>query len=62
MEISGLTDAELLADWLANRREPAFHALVSRYAPLVHSAAKRIFQLKSFARFSGIDAHRDVAT
>jgi RNA polymerase sigma factor (sigma-70 family) len=42
MEIPGTTDAELLADWLTLRREPAFHALVSRYAPLVHSAAKRI--------------------
>jgi RNA polymerase sigma factor (sigma-70 family) len=42
MEIPGPTDAELLADWLRHRREPAFHALVSRYAPLVHSAAKRI--------------------
>ncbi len=42
MEISGPSDAELLDEWLTHRREPAFRALVSRYAPLVHSAAKRI--------------------
>ncbi|MEY3894867.1 MAG: hypothetical protein RLZZ214_386 [Verrucomicrobiota bacterium] len=42
LETSGPTDAELLAEWLTHRREPAFRALVSRYAPLVHSAATRI--------------------
>jgi len=37
----GPSDTELLADWLDRRREPAFHALVARYAGLVHMAAKR---------------------
>lgn len=41
MPPSGPSDAELLADWLDRRREPAFHALVARYAGLVHMAAKR---------------------
>jgi len=41
MEPAAPTDAELLADWLADRRESSFHALVSRYAALVHMAAKR---------------------
>ena len=41
METAVPTDVELLADWLAHRRESAFHALVSRYAALVHMAAKR---------------------
>ncbi len=41
MPESGPSDAELLADWLERRREPAFHALVARYAGLVHMAAKR---------------------
>ncbi|WP_367875152.1 RNA polymerase sigma factor [Luteolibacter sp. Populi] len=35
------TDTELLADWLERRHEPAFHALVARYAGLVHMAARR---------------------
>lgn len=35
------TDAELLSDWLERQREPAFHALVARYAGLVHMAAMR---------------------
>jgi RNA polymerase sigma factor (sigma-70 family) len=35
------SDSELLAEWLKHRRESAFHALVVRYAPLVHMAAKR---------------------
>jgi RNA polymerase sigma factor (sigma-70 family) len=41
MEIAALTDNELLAAWVKHRDEAAFHALVSRYAGLVHSAAKR---------------------
>lgn len=41
MPESGPSDAELLADWLQRRREPAFHALVARYAGLVHMAARR---------------------
>lgn len=41
MPESGPSDAELLADWLQRRREPAFHTLVARYAGLVHMAAKR---------------------
>jgi DNA-directed RNA polymerase specialized sigma24 family protein len=35
------TDAELLSAWLERRDEPSFHALVSRHAGLVHSAARR---------------------
>ena len=35
------SDAELLAAWVTQRREPAFHALVVRYAGLVHMASKR---------------------
>lgn len=35
------TDADLLADWLERQRETAFHALVARYAGLVHMAAMR---------------------
>ncbi len=35
------TDPELLADWLVRQRETAFHALVVRYAGLVHMAARR---------------------
>ncbi|MES2921741.1 MAG: sigma-70 family RNA polymerase sigma factor, partial [Verrucomicrobiota bacterium] len=41
MQISEPSDAELLAEWLGHHREPAFHALVARYAGLVHMAAKR---------------------
>jgi RNA polymerase sigma factor (sigma-70 family) len=41
MPPSGPPDAELLADWLLRHRDPAFHALVARYAGLVHMAAKR---------------------
>lgn len=37
----GQTDAELLADWLERRHEPAFHALVARYTGLVHMAGLR---------------------
>ena len=35
------SDPELLADWVGHRREPAFHALVARYAGLVHMTARR---------------------
>ncbi|MEO5912700.1 MAG: sigma-70 family RNA polymerase sigma factor [Luteolibacter sp.] len=42
MSSSGPPDSELLAHWLANRREAAFHSLVDRYSGLVHSAAKRV--------------------
>ena len=41
MSDSTSTDASLLADWLRDRRESAFHALVGRYQPLVHAAALR---------------------
>jgi RNA polymerase sigma factor (sigma-70 family) len=37
----GPSDSELLADWLDRHCEPAFHALVERYAGLVHMAARR---------------------
>lgn len=35
------SDAELLSEWLDHQREAAFHALVDRYAGLVHMAARR---------------------
>ncbi len=35
------SDAELLSGWLDHQREAAFHALVDRYAGLVHMAARR---------------------
>jgi RNA polymerase sigma factor (sigma-70 family) len=41
MEMSDASDSELLAAWVEQHREPAFHALVARYATLVHMAAKR---------------------
>ena len=41
MEPSDASDSELLAAWVAHRRESAFGALVARYATLVHMAAKR---------------------
>jgi RNA polymerase sigma factor (sigma-70 family) len=41
MSESGPSDSELLADWLDRHREGAFHALVERYAGLVHMAARR---------------------
>ena len=37
----GPSDSELLTDWLQGHREAAFHALVERYAGLVHMAARR---------------------
>lgn len=36
------SDPGLLGEWLKHRREPAFHALVARYAGLVHATAMRI--------------------
>ena len=41
MSGTGPSDSELLADWLIRHRELAFHALVERYAGLVHMAARR---------------------
>jgi RNA polymerase sigma factor (sigma-70 family) len=41
METSVASDSELLTAWVAHRREAAFHALVARYATLVHMTAKR---------------------
>ena len=41
MENPTPSDSELLTVWLACRSEPAFRALVTRYAALVHMAAKR---------------------
>lgn len=35
------TDTELLAEWLRHHREDSFHQLVTRYAGLVHAAARR---------------------
>ncbi|RYD22000.1 MAG: RNA polymerase sigma factor [Verrucomicrobiaceae bacterium] len=41
MDFSRATDAELLTEWTTRRSEPAFQALVARYAGLVHMAARR---------------------
>lgn len=41
MPENGPSDAELLAGWVNHRREEAFHALVDRYAGLVHQAGLR---------------------
>lgn len=41
MPPSGPTDPELLAEWLGKESEPAFHALVERYAGLALMSAKR---------------------
>jgi RNA polymerase sigma factor (sigma-70 family) len=41
MQTTGPSDSDFLAEWLRDHREPAFHALVTRYAGLVHMAAKR---------------------
>lgn len=41
MQKSDPSDPELLAEWLEQRREPAFRALVSRYAGLVLMTARR---------------------
>ncbi len=41
MEKPAPSDPELLADWLSQHRESAFHALVARYAGLVHATARR---------------------
>lgn len=41
MEKSAPSYPELLANWLSQRREPAFHAIVARYAGLVQSTARR---------------------
>ena len=35
-------DTELLAEWVRHHREPAFRALVARYAGLVHMSARRM--------------------
>ncbi|GAA5128285.1 sigma-70 family RNA polymerase sigma factor [Luteolibacter yonseiensis] len=42
MQNTSPTDAELLAEWVRHQREAAFHQLVTRYAGLVHAAARRI--------------------
>ncbi|RYD21998.1 MAG: RNA polymerase sigma factor [Verrucomicrobiaceae bacterium] len=41
MDVSRATDTELLEEWVTHRSEPAFQALVARYAGLVHMAARR---------------------
>ncbi len=41
MEKPAPSDPELLAEWLGQHREPAFHALVARYAGLVQATARR---------------------
>ncbi|MCW1886271.1 sigma-70 family RNA polymerase sigma factor [Luteolibacter flavescens] len=43
------SDAELLSDWLKRQRETAFHALVARYAGLVHMAALRTCEDEALA-------------
>ena len=42
MPENGPPDAELLAAWLRDRHEAAFHALVARYAGLVHQAVETV--------------------
>lgn len=42
MEESESSDGELLADWLANRREISFRRLVERHAGMIHAAARRV--------------------
>ena len=39
--MESLSDAELLAEWIAHRSQPAFALLVRRHISLVHSAARR---------------------
>lgn len=41
MDQSAPTDSDLLYKWLNQHQESAFHALVARYAGLVHAVAKR---------------------
>lgn len=41
MDQSSPSDSELLAVWLTRRSESSFRAIVTRYAALVHMAAKR---------------------
>ncbi|MES2439878.1 MAG: RNA polymerase sigma factor [Verrucomicrobiota bacterium] len=41
METPAPSDPELLAEWLGQQRETAFHALVARYAGLVKATARR---------------------
>ena len=41
MSIPSQSDPDLLSEWLTHQRELAFHALVSRYAGLVHATARR---------------------
>ncbi|MEK7951011.1 RNA polymerase sigma factor [Luteolibacter soli] len=41
MEKSAPSDHDLLAQWLGEHREAAFHALVDRYTALVHATARR---------------------
>lgn len=40
-DMESLTDAELLAEWIAHRSQAAFALLVRRHISLVHSAARR---------------------
>ena len=49
MPENGPPDAELLAAWLRDRHEAAFHALVARYAGLVHQAGLRTTNDQSLA-------------
>jgi RNA polymerase sigma factor (sigma-70 family) len=49
MPENGPSDAELLADWLGHRHEAAFHALVARYAGLVHQASLRTTEDETLA-------------
>lgn len=42
MEESESSDGELLADWLANRREISFRRVVERHAGMIHAAARRV--------------------
>ena len=49
MQNSALSDPELLAMWLGQQHESAFHTLVARYAGLVYATAKRACDNDSMA-------------
>lgn len=49
MEKSAPSDHDLLAQWLGEHREAAFHTLVARYTALVHATARRTCRDESIA-------------
>src|SRR5262245_28792187 len=50
------TDTTLLHEWTARRSEPAFRALVERYAGLVHGTALRHLRREDWAAEAAQDA------